>query len=1336
MPAIFATLTVVGVDAPAQATANCDTAYSASDFTLGGVASDSSGTVTLTPNTNTQFGAIWSKSRVDLASDFCVIADVYLGNNDGGADGLAFVMQPNSVAAGSVGDGLGYAGINPSFAVEYDTYWNGGGSDLYNDHVALMQNGNTTTHNSWGVAPVDVGDIEDDLWRQTKIFWDSANNTVSVWLDNNADGDLTDAGETLFYAVSADLEANFSGEVYWGFTAATGGATNLQQVRNITYTGVDRTNTPPTASIEPVLNDSAVIGQATVIPFVVADDETTQAQWSFTKTSSDTTVVPLDAISISMSSATEGTISITPATAGSSTVVIGIQDADGSALSYTLSVTSSEPSLQVTSLLDDGSSGTLRWAITQANATAGGIYDAITIATEGTITLTSDLPPITQSVTITGTGMATTIIDGDNLYRSLNNNGTRTIAVSDVTFKRGKAANGGIGYTNNGGTFTFTRVKFTEMTSGSAWFQSNANVTTFTDSEFSALSIGIQSDYGSTPSALSQTDSDYTNRIYIDGSTFTNNTYGIRTERFVKINNSQFTDNTYGAVLRGLNRQQVLNSVFTSNFVGVNFASWIPTTWTPGAGNQTVSGSAFNGNTTAIQFANNFNNGSTIYNDVSANSWSTSTGNTFGATVMNTANYSGTGYVTEGDTITAAFYNAVQNLTATANEDGSVVLNWGAPVVSNYDRIDIYVISFYDMDDGIQSGGWGVWTDSENMTYTLSTGMFDGTTGYGSVRFAVKAGSDACVGRPDPLGSCLYGSQAYVDATVLDPTPVTTTTSSTTTTTTVYVPPVVVIPPVEETTTTTSTVPVVVVPPDDTTTTLPQYPDPETESTTVTLPVETEPEIELPTETIPEYSEPFETEPIKTEPVEEENPWGDSIGAPEEFDELPADATPEEIGAVIEEVDFTEISNKDFDNTIDAVFESIENPEDVADMIGSFLEADISDEQFDAVLYKVFEDISDMKETVAVLTNLFNGPLSNEELDSVMEAVFSEDATVDQMADVMTDLLDKDLDVAELDAIFEAAFDGDLTDKETIDLIVDVLDEDLTSEALGSALDAVFDEEVSNEVLVETFTAVLGNELNEDSVEVIVNVLESESISEAQVATVVTLIIEQEGGVDAEQATELATSPKVLESISGEQATEVFDAVIVAEVSQEEGAEIAEALADAGTDVKESFEEEINVFAGVFDTYVALGSTIDVGDRRTVIAAGAAVVAVAGAIGAVGGSGGGSGGNSGGGSPQGSNNNVARKPEEQEMNGELAWDGVEWIKQLSIFRYNNGVKILDWGLFVKKFIYGFLNLGFTISGSLIVYLTLSGTIQRIAGISSILAFVGAMYLHMREPDNN
>jgi hypothetical protein len=70
-------------------------------------------------------------------------------------------------------------------------------------------------------------------------------------------------------------------------------------------------------------------------------------------------------------------------------------------------------SLVVTSLDDTTSNGTLRWAITQANAQSGGIYDSITFQSglEGTITLTSDLPAITESVSITGNGITSTIID-------------------------------------------------------------------------------------------------------------------------------------------------------------------------------------------------------------------------------------------------------------------------------------------------------------------------------------------------------------------------------------------------------------------------------------------------------------------------------------------------------------------------------------------------------------------------------------------------------------------------------------------------------------------------------------------------------------------------------------------------------------------------------------------------------------------------------------------------------------------------------------------------------------------------------------------------------------
>jgi hypothetical protein len=351
-----------------------------------------------------------------------------------------------------------------------------------------------------------------------------------------------------------------------------------------------------------------------------------------------------------------------------------------------------------------------------------------------------------------------------------------------------------------------------------------------------------------------------------------------------------------------------------------------------------------------------------------------------------------------------------------------------------------------------------------------------------------------------------------------------------------------------------------------------------------------------------------------------------------------------------------------------------------------------------------------------------------------MDAVFDEDISVADTMTVLDDLLETNLSQAETEAIFDSVFDDDLSDAETIDLIVDVLKDGLTADNLGAALDAVFDEEVSTEVLIETFTAVLGNELNEESLGVIVDVLESDTITSEQVGQVVTLVIEQEGGIPSDQATELATSPKVLESIDGEQATEVFAAIVVAEVSEETGTEIAEALTDAPVEVKESFEEEINVFAGVFDTYVALGSEINVGDRRTVIAVGAAA-AVIGAAGALGGaSPSGGGGPSSGPSNPSSPNDSARKEEEEEPNGEIAGDGVEWITKISIFKYNNGVRVLDWSQFMKKFSYGILNLGFTISGSLVVYLTLSGNIQRIAGISSIIALMGALYLHMKEPE--
>lgn len=56
---------------------------------------------------------------------------------------------------------------------------------------------------------------------------------------------------------------------------------------------------------------------------------------------------------------------------------------------------------------------------------------------------------------------------------------------------------------------------------------------------------------------------------------------------------------------------------------------------------------------------------------------------------------------------------------------------------------------------------------------------------------------------------------------------------------------------------------------------------------------------------------------------------------------------------------------------------------------------------------------------------------------------------------------------------------------------------------------------------------------------------------------------------------------------------------------------ISDALSEAPTEVKEEFEEQVNVFSGDFDNYVPSGSTIPVEDRRVVVAVTAVTLAAA-----------------------------------------------------------------------------------------------------------------------------
>ena len=202
----------------------CNT-FSAGDFQTNNNATYANNIYTLTPNQGGQNGSAWNKNRLFLDQNFDISARVYLGNSDAGADGIAFVLQNQSLNAGSSGGGLGYAGITPSFAVEFDTY-NNGSHEPAQDHLAIIANGNAAgVHNTYS-TPFEV-QMEDGQWHTVRFVWNAASKNFQVFYDG-----------TRRHNITVDLKANIFGGapyVYWGFTGATGGATNLQQVQFDSY---------------------------------------------------------------------------------------------------------------------------------------------------------------------------------------------------------------------------------------------------------------------------------------------------------------------------------------------------------------------------------------------------------------------------------------------------------------------------------------------------------------------------------------------------------------------------------------------------------------------------------------------------------------------------------------------------------------------------------------------------------------------------------------------------------------------------------------------------------------------------------------------------------------------------------------------------------------------------------------------------------------------------------------------------------------------------------------------------------------------------------------------
>lgn len=225
----------------------------------------------LTKALNNQQGAVWRRDPLDLRFSFELNFEVMFSDTsivrDSGADGIIFTLQrddtppPLNVAGspidarGAVGEYLGVGGVSPSIGIEVDTYQNGG-EPVY-DHIAISRDGSVYNIVAAATpAKVDASgthiNIEDGLTHTVRIAWDKPTNTLSVDFDGEQRLTYTeDVTNTIFNGDPTNI--------YWGFSASTGGQNNYQAVCGIDMMTV---NLPPVTAddIGTTNEDSALTG--------------------------------------------------------------------------------------------------------------------------------------------------------------------------------------------------------------------------------------------------------------------------------------------------------------------------------------------------------------------------------------------------------------------------------------------------------------------------------------------------------------------------------------------------------------------------------------------------------------------------------------------------------------------------------------------------------------------------------------------------------------------------------------------------------------------------------------------------------------------------------------------------------------------------------------------------------------------------------------------------------------------------------------------------------------------------------------------------------------------
>jgi hypothetical protein len=407
--------------------------------------------VTLTSAANNQAGSAWNSNTINLAQNFDMTFKAYFGA-PAGADGIDFVLQKDprgTSALGSSGGSKGYSGagsITPSVAFDLETYNSSGNN---NGTLQMLEDGSATNTCAYAtttcpfIFPANIANQAEHVYQ---VVWNASAKTLSLFWDG-----------TQVMVYNRDLVANVFGgnsQVYYGFTAGTGGSNNLQYVYEIGCNNATPTFTPTmtaTATASHTPTPTPTFTSTLTNTYTLTSSPTNTFSPSVTFTSTNTPTVPLSATATLTSTSTtastatatptltlSSTTTNTPSPTGTSSGTATLVDTATSTMSATASNTKTPTAIDTASFSPTGTAtaaSTATWTLTGTSTGTATLTRTMSPTATVTNTWTATLPPptLTASPTHTGTNSFTptsTFSATSTNTRTVTNTSTSTATVT------------------------------------------------------------------------------------------------------------------------------------------------------------------------------------------------------------------------------------------------------------------------------------------------------------------------------------------------------------------------------------------------------------------------------------------------------------------------------------------------------------------------------------------------------------------------------------------------------------------------------------------------------------------------------------------------------------------------------------------------------------------------------------------------------------------------------------------------------------------------------------------------------------------------------------------